>query len=211
MGDKLTVIVNGGQVIEVPITAEILKDGYKTTAPRPQDGETVDAKATIKDQAGNESAAGQDKATVGDTTAPSAPTVVITTDLDNDGILSNTELDNKTEVTITVTVPADAKVGDTLNVIVNGGQAIEVTITAEILKDGYKTTVPRPQDGETVDAKATIKDQAGNESAPGQDQATVGDTTAPSAPTVVIETDSNDDGILSLSLIHIRSDRRYTV
>ena len=78
-----------------------------------------------------------------------------------------------------MTVPADAKVGDTLNVIVNGGQAIEVTITAEILKDGYTTTVPRPQDGETVDAKATIKDQAGNESAPGQDKAIVGDTTKP--------------------------------
>ena len=49
-----------------------------------------------------------------DTTATPAPTVVITEDANNDGLISKAELDGKVDVTITV--PTEANVGDTLNV-----------------------------------------------------------------------------------------------
>ena len=42
-----------------------------------------------------------------DTTATPAPTVVITEDTNDDGLISNTELDGKVDVTITV--PTEAK------------------------------------------------------------------------------------------------------
>ncbi|MFA0634313.1 hypothetical protein AB4549_16440, partial [Vibrio breoganii] len=70
--------------------------------------------ATIVDQAGNESAEGSDSATMGDTTATAAPTVVITEDTNNDGIIDRTEIDGKVDVK--VTVPEGAQVGDTLKV-----------------------------------------------------------------------------------------------
>ncbi|WP_038174165.1 hypothetical protein, partial [Vibrio breoganii] len=71
-------------------------------------GETLEVIATITDQAGNESAEGRDSATMGDTTATAAPTVVITEDGNNDGIIGRTEIDGKVDVK--VTVPEGAEV-----------------------------------------------------------------------------------------------------
>ncbi|WP_182027609.1 hypothetical protein, partial [Vibrio rotiferianus] len=60
---------------------------------------------------------------------------------------------------------------------------------------------PVPAEGETLTVVATITDQAGNTSEPGQDAVTVPtvevpDTDVPDAPTVVITEDSNNDGSL---------------
>ncbi|MBL0439904.1 VWA domain-containing protein, partial [Aeromonas veronii] len=159
--------------VSVTITQDILDNGYTTTAPRPADGGTVAVSATITDQAGNTSAPGTDSATVGDTTATAAPTVTITTDADDNGTLSNTELGASTTVDVLIEVPADAQVDDVLNVSINGGAPVSVTITQDILDNGYTTTAPRPADGGTVAVSATITDQAGNTSAPGSDTALV--------------------------------------
>ena len=80
----------------------------------PEDGSTITVSATITDTAGNTSAEGKDSAIIGDTAATPAPTVVITEDTNDDGTISNTELVGKIDVTITV--PTEANVGDTLNV-----------------------------------------------------------------------------------------------
>ncbi|WP_038133587.1 hypothetical protein, partial [Vibrio breoganii] len=72
-----------------------------------------------------------------------APTVVITEDSNNDGIIDRTEIDGKVDVKVTVpvgteevdvkvTVPEGAEVGDILKV---SGQADRV-LTADDLKDG---------------------------------------------------------------------------
>ncbi|MGU5692906.1 retention module-containing protein, partial [Aeromonas veronii] len=148
--DVLNVSINGGAPVSVTITQDILDNGYTTTAPRPADGGTVAVSATITDQAGNTSAPGTDSATVGDTTATAAPTVTITTDADDNGTLSNTELGASTTVDVLIEVPADAQVDDVLNVSINGGAPVSVTITQDILDNGYTTTAPRPADGGTV-------------------------------------------------------------
>ncbi|MGI0483729.1 Ig-like domain-containing protein, partial [Geminocystis sp. CENA526] len=65
---------------------------------------------------------------------------------------------------------------------------VSVTITQDILDNGYTTTAPRPADGGTVAVSATITDQAGNTSAPGTDSAIVGDTTAPTVSITIADT-----------------------
>ncbi|MCZ4309488.1 VWA domain-containing protein [Vibrio atlanticus] len=187
VGDTLKV---SGQA-DVTLTQAHLTGGVTYQYDRPADGESITVTATIVDQAGNESAPGTDSATMGDTTATAAPTVVITEDTNNDGIIDRTEISGKVDVN--VTVPADAQVGDTLKV---SGQA-DVTLTQAHLTGGVTYQYDRPADGESITVTATIVDQAGNESAPGTDSATMGDTTATAAPTVVITEDTNNDGIIT--------------
>ncbi|WP_151947303.1 vWA domain-containing protein [Aliarcobacter butzleri] len=110
-----------------------------------------------------------------DTTATPAPTVVITEDANNDGLISKAELDGKVDVTITV--PTEANVGDTLNVKNPDGTTTTVEITADIKTNGYKTSYDAPAEGGTITVSATITDKAGNTSAEGKDSAVL-DTTA---------------------------------
>ncbi|MDM5061191.1 hypothetical protein, partial [Aeromonas rivipollensis] len=83
--------------------------------------------------------------------------------------------------------------GDTLKV---SGQADRVLTDADITagKVGYE--FDRPADGVKLTVTATLVDGAGNESLPGSDSATMGDTTATGAPTVVITEDANNDGTI---------------
>ncbi|WP_182027589.1 hypothetical protein, partial [Vibrio rotiferianus] len=116
-------------------------------------------------------------------------------DSNNDGSLENNEVDGLVDVL--VTLPANAEVGDTLSVT---GQPDRV-ITQNDLDNGVTLQYPVPAEGETLTVVATITDQAGNTSEPGQDAVTVPtvevpDTDAPDAPTVVITEDSNNDGSL---------------
>ncbi|MGL6523225.1 type I secretion C-terminal target domain-containing protein, partial [Aeromonas dhakensis] len=173
---------------EADITAG--KVGYEFD--RPVDGATLTVTATIIDAAGNESQPGSDSAVMGDTTATGAPTVVITEDADNDGVISRSELSG--QVNVEVSLPAEAKAGDTLKV---SGQADRLLSEADITagKVGYE--FDRPVDGATLTVTATIIDAAGNESQPGSDSAVMGDTTATGAPTVVIVDDSNNDQLLT--------------
>ncbi|WP_323887329.1 retention module-containing protein [Aeromonas caviae] len=188
-GDTLKV---SGQADRLLTDADITagKVGYEFD--RPADGVTLTVTATIVDAAGNVSLPGSDSATMGDTTATGAPTVVITEDVNNDGTISNTEISGKVDVA--VSLPGDAKAGDTLKV---SGQADRLLTDADITagKVGYE--FDRPADGVTLTVTATIVDAAGNVSLPGSDSATMGDTTATAAPTVVIVDDANNDQMLT--------------
>ncbi|WP_185367337.1 retention module-containing protein [Aeromonas caviae] len=188
-GDTLKV---SGQADRLLTDADITagKVGYEFD--RPADGVTLTVTATIVDAAGNVSLPGSDSATMGDTTATGAPTVVITEDVNNDGTISNTEISGKVDVE--VSLPGDAKAGDTLKV---SGQADRLLTDADITagKVGYE--FDRPADGVTLTVTATIVDAAGNVSLPGSDSATMDDTTATAAPTVVIVDDANNDQMLT--------------
>ncbi|MEK1941734.1 MAG: retention module-containing protein, partial [Pseudomonas sp.] len=197
VGDTLNITNPNGSVTPHTVVAADLTDGVTLTYPRPADGQPISVSATITDAAGNTSAPGSDSATVGDTTATAAPTVVISTDTNNDGTLSNVELGTSTSVTVKITVPAGTQVGDTLNITNPNGSVTPHTVVAADLTDGLTLTYPRPADGVGISVSATVTDAAGNTSVPGSDSAIVGNTTAPAAPTVVITTDSNNDGILS--------------
>ncbi|WP_346815200.1 Ig-like domain-containing protein [Aeromonas hydrophila] len=193
-GDTLKV---SGQADRVLTDADISagKVGYEFD--RPVDGDKLTVTATIVDAAGNESQPGSDSATMGDTTATGAPTVVITEDLNNDGTIDRTEINGK--VNVEVSLPGEAKAGDTLKV---SGQADRVLTDADISagKVGYE--FDRPVDGDKLTVTATIVDAAGNESQPGSDSATMGDTTATGAPTVVITEDLNNDGTIDRTEIN---------
>ncbi|MGN5123177.1 retention module-containing protein [Aeromonas hydrophila] len=193
-GDTLKV---SGQADRVLTDADISagKVGYEFD--RPADGDKLTVTATIVDAAGNESQPGSDSATMGDTTATGAPTVVITEDINNDGTIDRTEINGK--VNVEVSLPGEAKAGDTLKV---SGQADRVLTDADISagKVGYE--FDRPADGDKLTVTATIVDAAGNESQPGSDSATMGDTTATGAPTVVITEDINNDGTIDRTEIN---------
>ncbi|WP_421230528.1 retention module-containing protein, partial [Aeromonas jandaei] len=187
-GDTLKVSGQADRVLTADdITAG--KVGYEFD--RPADGVTLTVTATIVDAAGNVSLPGSDSATMGDTTATGAPTVVITEDTNNDGTIDRTEISGK--VNVEVSLPGDAKAGDTLKV---SGQADRVLTADDITagKVGYE--FDRPADGVTLTVTATIVDAAGNVSLPGSDSATMGDTTATGAPAVVITEDTNNDGTI---------------
>ncbi|MEF1340466.1 hypothetical protein REH81_27510, partial [Vibrio rotiferianus] len=196
VGDTLSVTGQPDRVL----TQNDLDNGVTLQYPVPAEGEMLTVVATITDQAGNTSEPGQDAVTVPtvevpDTDAPDAPTVVITEDSNNDGLLENNEVDGLVDVL--VTLPANAEVGDTLSVT---GQPDRV-ITQNDLDNGVTLQYPVPAEGETLTVVATVTDQAGNTSEPGQDAVTVPtvevpDTDAPDAPTVVITEDSNNDGSL---------------
>ncbi|UAB68887.1 cadherin domain-containing protein [Vibrio sp. SCSIO 43132] len=127
-----------------------------------------------------------------DTTPPSTPTVTITEDANNDGTLSDDELDG--QVTVTVQIPSDAEVGDVLKVT---GQP-DTIITQDMINAGsIILEYDRPADGETLDITATITDQAGNTSTAGNDSVVTEDNTPTGAPTVQILDDANNDGILT--------------
>ncbi|WP_110304314.1 choice-of-anchor K domain-containing protein [Aeromonas veronii] len=184
-GDTLKV---SGQADRVLTDADISagKVGYEFD--RPADGVQLTVTATIVDAAGNVSLPGSDSATMGDTTATGAPTVVITEDTNNDGTIDRTEISGK--VNVEVGLPGEAKAGDTLKV---SGQADRVLTDADISagKVGYE--FDRPADGVQLTVTATIVDAAGNVSLPGSDSATMGDTTAASAPVITIIDDTNND------------------
>ncbi|MDN3679078.1 cadherin-like domain-containing protein, partial [Vibrio tapetis subsp. quintayensis] len=101
-----------------------------------------------------------------DTTAPSVPVVVITEDTNNDGLISETELDGDVNVTISLSGTGALK-GDTLTV--NG---TPITLTQNHIDAGkVLTTVDAPAEGARLTVDATITDAAGNVSEKGTDSA----------------------------------------
>ncbi|WP_115897655.1 Ig-like domain-containing protein, partial [Marinomonas pollencensis] len=152
----------------------------------PENGETLTVSATQADKAGNVSEPGSDSAQV-DTAPVSAPSVTITADVNNDGLISAEEFDSQVNVTISLTDTGAVK-GDTLTV---NGIDIELT-EAHITADKVEISVAAPEEGETLTVDATITDVAGNVSEAGSDSA-VFDTLV-SQPTIdlAVTSDSGD-------------------
>ena len=218
IGDTLNITVtnpNGTQrTHRVTITQDIKDHGYlmdNSTADKTipvQDGKVSKVSATISNPIGNESPESSDSVKF-DTTTTLAPTVTITEDTNNDGILNKTENGvDPTTTTAKIEIPANAVVGDTLNVTVTNPDGTQrthrVTITQDIKTNGYimdnstaDKTVP-VQDGRVSTVSATITNQIGNESPRGSDSVKF-DTTTPAAPTVVFTEDLDNSGLLSYS------------
>ncbi|WP_324028156.1 Ig-like domain-containing protein [Maribacter sp. BPC-D8] len=131
-----------------------------------------------------------------DTTAPTAPTVEITEDTNNDGLISDTELTGP--INAVVTLPADAVAGDTVTITDGNGNSQDVVLTATDISNGDITVIiANPGENGTIVVTANITDVAGNTSADSATDTAVLDTTAPLAPTVVITEDVNDDGLIN--------------
>ncbi|MCL2916629.1 hypothetical protein L2725_23155, partial [Shewanella corallii] len=156
--------------------------------------------ATVTTPSGN-TAEGSDNATLdygSGSGAPAAPTVVITEDANNDGYINDAELNG--QIDITVTLGAGTAVGDTLVVTDQDGTVIfSGPVTQDMLDNGLNLTIDPPATGTDLVVTATVTDPAGN-SAEGSDNATLdygSGSGAPSAPTVTITEDANNDGYIN--------------
>ncbi|WP_413699230.1 Ig-like domain-containing protein [Psychromonas sp. KJ10-10] len=105
-----------------------------------------------------------------------APIVIITEDINDDGTITNDELVGQVDVTIII--PEGATIFDTLNVTNPDGTLSNISITQDMIDNGYKTTYDVPEDGESIVVSATVSDLVGNVSPSHSDTAIIGDTTA---------------------------------
>ncbi|WP_206744510.1 Ig-like domain-containing protein [Salinivibrio sp. IB870] len=196
-----TIRVSDGTTINeiVLVEGDIDNGSVSTSFDAPAEGETLEVTAVLEDQFGNTSAEGSDSA-VRDTQAGddnTAPTVTITEDANNDGVISSDELDG--QVDVEVGLPAGAVDGDTIRVS-DGTTTNEIVLEQSDIDNGsVATSFDAPAEGETLEVTAVLEDQFGNTSAEGSDSA-VRDTQAGddnSAPTVTITEDANNDGVIS--------------
>jgi hypothetical protein len=159
----------------------------------PAENETLTVSATIADSVGNISTAGTDTVTRADETATSAPTVTISEDSNNDGMLTNGEIDGDADIRIDM--PEETVLGDTLNITVNGTALAGVSVTQEMIDNGYTFTQTIPAEGETLTVTATITDQAipANTSEAGTDTVTRADETGPTITAVTLSSDAGAD------------------
>ena len=144
-----------------PVAADVVKNNGTTTLTPKQSIPDGDHKVSVAvtDPAGNTSKSSELSITI-DTKAPTKPKVTI--GKNEDGKITDDELDANGNVTITVGLPGDAKAGDT--VVVNV-EKDPITLTDAHIKAGkVEVKVKAPGDGITLEAKAFIKDKAGNQS-----------------------------------------------
>lgn len=160
-------------------TVTINSDGTVTYTPNPDFvGEDT---FTYTNAEGN---SGTVTVTVGDTTAASAPTVLIVDDGNpGDALLTKDEIGND-NVQVEVAVNHDDLVdGGKVNLTINNGgtiENVELTLNGNTLSDDrfsydngtISFTENTPADGQSITVTATQTDKAGNESGEGSDTAT---------------------------------------
>ncbi len=170
-GDIVTITVNGvdytgavaGGMFSIDVPGSALAADLDTT---------VDASVTTSTgDVNGEATATTSRPYSVDTAAPSAPTVVITEDADNDGIIDSSELSG--EIDVEIGLPGDAVTGNTLTVS-DGSNTTTIMLTgADIAAGAVTTTFPSPGAGNAITVTATLTDAAGNTSGPASDAATV--------------------------------------
>ena len=192
-GDTVTLTVNGntytgtvtGGAFSIDVAGSDLAADPDTT---------IEASVTTTDTAGNSTTATDTESYSVDTIAPDAPTVTITEDTNNDGLINSQELDG--DINVSVELPTNAVAGDTLTVT-NGTTPQTITLTQAQINNGVVTTTfPSPGEGNTLEVSAFVTDAAGNQGNTGTDSAVI-DTIAPDAPTVTITEDTNNDGVIN--------------
>ncbi len=151
-----------------------------------------------------------------DNTAPSAATVTISEDANDDGFVNAAELSGNLD--IRVTLPGDAVAGDTVT-ITDGTTPVSVVLIAADITNGYvDMSYASPGEGNTVSLTATVTDAAGNVSPTSLADAATIDTTI-TAPTVTTLTTTNttptitgsfDDSETTITSVVIGADT-YTV
>ncbi|MBW8186717.1 beta strand repeat-containing protein, partial [Shewanella nanhaiensis] len=199
VGDTLVVTDQAGnELFNGTVTQDMLDNGQAVTMDAPATGTDVVVTATVTDGAGN-SAQGSDAATLDvGTDAPAAPTVEIVEDSNNDGTITDAELDG--QINITVTLGSGTEVGDTVTITDQTGEVIYTgPVTQDMLDNGIDAVIDAPATGTNLVITATVTDGAGN-TATGTDSATLDyddSVTVPGAPTVVITEDTNNDGYIN--------------
>ena len=138
---------------------------------------TLTVTATIVDAAGNVSLPGSDSATMGDTTATAAPTVVIVDDASNDQMLTKAEIGSD-QIQVRAGINhADLVAGGKVTLTINNGgvnSTVQLTLKADgtLLASngksyGYQNgtiswTETTPASSKSLTVTATQTDKAGN-------------------------------------------------
>ena len=193
----------------------------------PGNGNTLSVTASETDVYGNVSASATASATQ-HSVLPDTPTVKITTDTNQDGVISAPELNGATNVAATVTLDAtgqtDLTAGGTVHVtVVDAGTTTNLALhlSGSSLIDaggntyGYSGGVitlaeAAPGNGNTLNVSASETDVYGNVSASASASATQ-NSVAPDTPTVAITTDANHDGVINATELNGASTVTTTV
>jgi len=124
----------------------------------------------------------------------SKPTVTIIEDTNNDGNISM-ESELKGKIDVNITLPTDAKIGDTLTIINPDGTKNDVSVTQNMIDKGYTKTYPVPTAGDTITIKAILKDAIGNLSQESSDSATLIDDRKPETPEITSMDDNTSNNV----------------
>ncbi|MCL5247717.1 Ig-like domain-containing protein, partial [Cellulophaga sp. 20_2_10] len=198
-GDTVTITDGNGGSQDVILTAAEATNGFIIVViPNPGDGGTINVTAFVTDVAGNVGPDSNTDTALLDLTDPSAPTIEITEDTNNDGIISETELTG--DIDARVSLPLDAEVGDTVTITDGNGNSQDVVLTATDVANGFiDVVITNPGDTGTIEVTANLTDVAGNVGPNSATDSALIDISAPSAPLVEISEDVNNDGLISAS------------
>ncbi|MCY9824372.1 retention module-containing protein, partial [Aeromonas media] len=201
-GSTVTLLVTDANGNQQTLTTTVNPDGtfsVDVTTPLADGSYTVTANVT--DPAGNTGTATDDGSVDG--TAPSAPLVEIQDGADN--IISSNERENG--VNVIIRLPADAKVGDRLDVDWNGDgvpDASSILTADDIGKTQITLTIPTtdlPVNG-AITVDATLTDPAGNTSPKGTDNSVVNAAPVPGDDQFTVE----EDGTVTINVLGNDSD-----
>ena len=144
----------------------------------PVEGEVFTVSALVTDAAGNVGPTGNTDTATRDTEAPNAPTVTITEDANNDGVIETSELSGL--INVSVVLPTGTEVGDLLS-ISDGVETDQITLgsLADVLAD-----FASPGAGNTITVSASLEDKAGNVGLAGSDSAQIAAPPSSSQPAV---------------------------
>ena len=207
-GDHIIIKDGTTTLLDRPLTKEEAEsNAINLTIDAPENGITVNLTATVKEPREDGIAKTSDPVTATvDTAIPggadanddglgdAAPVITFTQDTQpKDGKLNAAELDGQ-KAAVTIEVPTDVVINDTLVYTVNGGTEQTVNITAAVKDNGF--TVPADQLPETgtITVKAYVKDAAGNRSAEAEEAAKIDTSIAKPTPT------AGEDGSVNITL-----------
>ncbi|MEH8069395.1 Ig-like domain-containing protein [Gallibacterium anatis] len=208
-GDYIIIKDGTTTLLDRPLTKEEAEsNAINLTIDAPENGTTVNLTATVKEPREDGIAKTSDPVTATvDTAIPggadanddglgdAAPVITFTQDTQpKDGKLNAAELDGQ-KAAVTIEVPTDVVINDTLVYTVNGGTEQTVNITAAVKDNGF--TVPAdqlPATG-TITVKAYVKDAAGNRSAEAEEAAKIDTSIGKPTPT------AGEDGSVNITLL----------
>ncbi|HEA3091757.1 TPA: retention module-containing protein, partial [Aeromonas salmonicida] len=196
-GSTVTLLVTDANGNQQTLTTTVNPDGtFSVDVVTPLADGSYTVTANVTDPAGN-TATATDDGTV-DSTAPSAPLVEIQDGADN--VISANERENGVDVIIRL--PADAKVGDRLDVDWNGDGVPDSSsiLTADDISNTQVTlTIPTtdlPVNGPVI-VDATLTDPVGNTSPKGTDNSVVNAAPVPGNDQFTVE----EDGTVTIKVL----------
>ncbi|WP_447826105.1 retention module-containing protein, partial [Aeromonas salmonicida] len=196
-GSTVTLLVTDANGNQQTLTTTVNPDGtFSVDVVTPLADGSYTVTANVTDPAGNTASATDDGSV--DSTAPSAPLVEIQDGADN--VISANERENGVDVIIRL--PADAKVGDRLDVDWNGDGVPDSSsiLTADDIGNTQVTlTIPTtdlPVNGPVI-VDATLTDPVGNTSPKGTDNSVVNAAPVPGNDQFTVE----EDGTVTIKVL----------